>query len=113
MAVITATVAISRVVGDADLVNLQRIWGIGIIALSLIPLVGYGGQISLCQLTFAVIGMVVVAHVGGHTPLAYLWAAYPFTLYALNSNTNDSLVAAMVVLSLLVISSAPGRKCRW
>jgi hypothetical protein len=41
--------------------------------------------------------------------LTYLWAAYPFTLYALNSNTNDSLVAAMVVLSLLVISSAPGR----
>jgi hypothetical protein len=41
--------------------------------------------------------------------LSYLWAAYPFTLYALNSNTNDSLVAAMVVLSLLVISSAPGR----
>jgi hypothetical protein len=41
--------------------------------------------------------------------LTYLWAAYPFTLYALNSNTNDSLVAAMVVLSLLVISSAPAR----
>ena len=41
--------------------------------------------------------------------LTYLWAAYPFTLYALNSNTNDSLVSAMVVLSLLVISSAPGR----
>jgi hypothetical protein len=41
--------------------------------------------------------------------LTYLWAAYPFTLYALNSNTNDSLVAALVVLSLLGISSAPGR----
>jgi uncharacterized membrane protein len=41
--------------------------------------------------------------------LAYCWAAYPFTLYALNSNTNDSLVAATVVFSLLAISSAPGR----
>ncbi|HWE10000.1 MAG TPA: hypothetical protein VG325_11630 [Solirubrobacteraceae bacterium] len=41
--------------------------------------------------------------------LAYLWAAYPFTLYAMNSNTNDSLVAAMLVVSLLVITSAPAR----
>ena len=41
--------------------------------------------------------------------LAYLWAAYPFTLYALNSNTNDSLVAATLVFALLAITSAPGR----
>jgi hypothetical protein len=41
--------------------------------------------------------------------LAYLWAAYPFTLYAMNSNTNDSLVAATIVVSLLVITSAPAR----
>jgi hypothetical protein len=41
--------------------------------------------------------------------LAYCWAAYPFTLYAMNSNTNDSLVAASVVFALLAIRSAPGR----
>jgi hypothetical protein len=41
--------------------------------------------------------------------LAYAWAAYPFTLFALSSNTNDGLVAALVVLSLLTITSAPGR----
>jgi len=34
--------------------------------------------------------------------LAYAWAAFPFTLYALASNSNDSLVAALVVLALLV-----------
>jgi hypothetical protein len=48
----------------------------------------------------------------GHTlgvVLAYGWAAYPFTLFALSSNTNDGLVAALVVLSLLTITSAPGR----
>jgi branched-chain amino acid transport system permease protein len=73
--VVMGTVVVATVVSDADLVNLQRIWGIAIIGLSLIPLVGFGGQISLCQLTFAVIGMIVVAHVGGHTPLAWLWAA--------------------------------------
>jgi hypothetical protein len=34
--------------------------------------------------------------------LAYAWAAFPFTLYTLNSNTNDSLVAALIVAMLLV-----------
>ena len=41
--------------------------------------------------------------------LAYAWAAYPFTLFALSSNTNDSLVALLVTLSLLAITSAPAR----
>ena len=41
--------------------------------------------------------------------LAYAWAAYPFTLWTLSSNTNDSLVALLLVLALLVITSAPGR----
>jgi hypothetical protein len=34
--------------------------------------------------------------------LAYAWAAYPFTLYASNSNSNDSLVAALVLLCVLL-----------
>ena len=41
--------------------------------------------------------------------LAYAWAAYPFTLWSLESNTNDSLVALMVVIALLAITSAPAR----
>jgi hypothetical protein len=41
--------------------------------------------------------------------LMYAWVAYPFTLFTLNSNTNDALVSATVVLCLLVISSAPAR----
>jgi hypothetical protein len=41
--------------------------------------------------------------------LAYAWAAYPFTLYTLSSNSNDSLVSLLVVLALLVIHSAPAR----
>jgi len=41
--------------------------------------------------------------------LAYCWASYPFTLWALESNTNDSLVSATLVLCLLAIASAPGR----
>jgi hypothetical protein len=41
--------------------------------------------------------------------LAYAWAAFPFSLWTLSSNTNDTLVALLIVLSLLVISSAPAR----
>jgi hypothetical protein len=41
--------------------------------------------------------------------LAYAWAAYPFTLYTLSSNSNDSLVSLLIVATLLVISWAPAR----
>ena len=43
------------------------------------------------------------------TVLAYLWASYPFALWSLSSNTNDTLVALLVVVALLVITSAPAR----
>src|SRR5207248_2840896 len=41
--------------------------------------------------------------------LAYAWAAYPFTLWTLSSNTNDTLVAMLLVFALLAIGSPAGR----
>jgi hypothetical protein len=41
--------------------------------------------------------------------LAYAWAAYPFTLYAMNCNVNDALVGALVLCALLS-ASAPLRR---
>jgi hypothetical protein len=41
--------------------------------------------------------------------LAYAWVSYPFTLFALESNSNDSLVAVLVLAALLAASSAPAR----
>ena len=35
--------------------------------------------------------------------LAWGWAAFPYTTYALASNTNDALVAALVVAALIVL----------
>jgi hypothetical protein len=35
--------------------------------------------------------------------LAYAWAAYPYTLFVLNSNANDSLVALLVTGAFLVL----------
>jgi glycosyl transferase family 87 len=36
--------------------------------------------------------------------LAYAWVSYPFTLFALASNSNDTLVAALVLAALLAAS---------
>jgi hypothetical protein len=41
--------------------------------------------------------------------LAYAWAAYPYSTFALQSNSNDSLVAALVVWSLVLLRSPAGR----
>jgi hypothetical protein len=41
--------------------------------------------------------------------LAFAWAAYPYSLFVLSTNANDSLVAALVVLALLAVTSAPAR----
>ena len=37
--------------------------------------------------------------------LAFAWLAYPFTLYTMNANANDSLVAASVVWALVALAS--------
>jgi hypothetical protein len=41
--------------------------------------------------------------------LAFGWAAYPYTAYALESNTNDTLVALLLVATLLFLARAPAR----
>jgi hypothetical protein len=38
--------------------------------------------------------------------LAYAWVSYPFTLFSLESNSNDTLVAALVLAALLACSPA-------
>jgi hypothetical protein len=37
--------------------------------------------------------------------LAYAWASYPYTLFVLSSNANDSLVALLLVLAFLALGS--------
>jgi hypothetical protein len=41
--------------------------------------------------------------------LAYLWAAFPFSLYVLMSNSNDALVTVLVLLALLA-AAHPARR---
>ncbi len=41
--------------------------------------------------------------------LAFAWLSYPYTLYALQSNSNDSLVAALLVWGMVALGSPIGR----
>lgn len=59
-----------------ELRQLSHVFALAIIALSLVPLVGFGGQLSLCQLSFAGLGAVAAANWGGGgTPLGLVYAA--------------------------------------
>ncbi len=43
------------------------------------------------------------------TALAYAWVSYPFTLFTLESNSNDTLVAVFILAALLFATSPPAR----
>jgi branched-chain amino acid transport system permease protein len=63
-AVIAAGVILAVVLSPADLITYGAIFSLGLVALSYVPLAGYAGQISLCQLSMAGIGALVWAHLG-------------------------------------------------
>lgn len=66
----------AALVSDADALRASKIVGLAIIALSLVPLTGFAGQVSLCQMSFAGIGAIVMAHHGAAgEPIALLYAA--------------------------------------
>jgi branched-chain amino acid transport system permease protein len=73
--VILTGVILATVVAKADLQTVAAAFGIGIVALSMVPLIGYGGHVSLCQLSLAGIGAVVMAHAGaGGNPIGIVAA---------------------------------------
>ena len=59
---------------------------------------------GLCILGLALVGR----RFGGNrlaATLAFAWAAYPFTLYASNSNTNDAIMPAFLIFGFWLASS--------
>jgi branched-chain amino acid transport system permease protein len=73
---IIVAIFLATIVSNADLYSLNRMWGLAIVGLSVIPIVGYAGRLSLCQMTFAGIGASVVGHIGAQgNPLSLLAAA--------------------------------------
>lgn len=59
---------------------------------------------SLCVLGLALVGWRFGRWRLGVT-LAFAWVTYPFTQYALNSNTNDMVQAAFLIFALLFIAT--------
>ncbi|MBA3303741.1 MAG: ABC transporter permease [Actinomycetota bacterium] len=73
--VLAAGVVLATTLDEVDQITYGQVFAIGIVALSLVPVLGMAGQISLCQMSFAAIGAVVVAHHGaGGNPLALVLA---------------------------------------
>jgi ABC-type branched-subunit amino acid transport system ATPase component/branched-subunit amino acid ABC-type transport system permease component len=77
VALVLAVVVLSVVLPGSLVSDSSRALGFGIILLSLVLLTGYGGMVSLCQLTFAGLGAYAMSHVGGTSgnPLGLLAAA--------------------------------------
>jgi branched-chain amino acid transport system permease protein len=74
--VIAGTVMVSMVLAPGDLFSVSKMWGLAIVGLSMVPLVGFAGRLSLCQLTLAGIGAAVVGQIGpSGSPFALLIAA--------------------------------------
>ena len=65
VALVAATAVLSEVLHGDNLGYANRGLALGIVMLSLVLLTGYGGQISLCQLTFAGLGAYAMSKVGG------------------------------------------------
>jgi Glycosyltransferase family 87 len=75
----------------------------------------HGAAVAFDLLTFALLiwlGLRIRPGPAGRrlaATLAFGWAAYPYTAYALESNSNDTLVAALLVAALLAISRPAAR----
>jgi ABC-type branched-subunit amino acid transport system ATPase component/branched-subunit amino acid ABC-type transport system permease component len=64
-ALLLGTAVLAPLMPAAVVTHSSRALGFGIVLLSLVLLTGYGGMVSLCQLTFAGLGAYAMSHVGG------------------------------------------------
>src|SRR5699024_5119428 len=63
-----ATAQVAQWITQSQARTVGQLFGLALIAASLVPLIGWAGQLSLCALSFAGIGAVVMSHHGhgGH-----------------------------------------------
>jgi branched-chain amino acid transport system permease protein len=93
-AIVALGLVLAMVLGEARLISYGPLVALGIIALSFVPLAGYAGQISLCQLSMAGIGAIVWGHLGAG---GQLWAL-------LVAMAVPALVGALIALPALRLS---------
>lgn len=75
VAAVAGSAMLAPLLSAGELVSIGRMWGIAIVGLSMVPVIGLSGQLSLSQLTFAGFGAVAYTHLGWANPLGLLWAA--------------------------------------
>jgi branched-chain amino acid transport system permease protein len=104
-AFVVAALVVAQGLGGSVLVYASRGVALGIVMLSLVLLTGYGGQVSLCQLTFAGLGAFAMGKIGGeHGSLVGVLAAIGFAgivgaVVALPSLRLRGLYLALVTLA--------------
>ena len=91
---VAAGVVAASIASEPDALALQKIVAVAIIGLSLVPLVGFAGQLSLCQMSFAGIGAILMAHHGQGGSLTGLVVA----------TVGTGLVGALVALPTVRIA---------
>jgi branched-chain amino acid transport system permease protein len=72
---VSAVWVVSFALPEVHLARLALGFTYALVALSLVPLTGYGGYVSLAQFTFVGVGAVTVAKLGSSSPLALVAAA--------------------------------------
>ncbi|MBS1847575.1 MAG: ABC transporter permease [Actinobacteria bacterium] len=93
--VVVVTIAMVPLLAPGDLHTATQVWGVALVALSLVPLLGWAGRLSVCPFAFAVIGAMAWAHL---TPDGAPWGL-------LAAAASAAAVAA--VLSLLAVRLSP------
>ena len=73
---VVAVWGVTGLLSPGNVVNLGTGLALGLVMLSLVPLTGWGGQVSLCQMTFAGLGAFAMARLGhGGSPWGLVAAA--------------------------------------
>jgi branched-chain amino acid transport system permease protein len=99
---------LSFILSNANLIRAGQGLALAIIMLSLVLLVGYGGQVSLCQMTFAGVGAFAMAKYGGNGSifgilLAGVLAAAVGGLVALPSLRLQGLYLALSTMAFALL----------
>jgi branched-chain amino acid transport system permease protein len=105
--VLLGGVMLATTLRNADLVGYGKIFPYAIVALSLVPLLGFANQVSLCQFSLAGIGAVAYAHYGhGGNPMgliaAVLIAAVVGALIALPALRLSGIYLALATAAFAV-----------
>lgn len=100
---IGATILLAPLLADGDLHDMTKVWGIALIALSLVPLLGWAGRLSVCPFAFGAVGAIIAAHA---TPDGQIWGLVFATLGAALVGALLSLPGARLSPLYLALATA-------